>query len=207
MPVEWNSHGEHDPDDRPSEVFDAPRKSGDRYFDKTKMRVLISRDTLWYAAALLCDESAERRAFGEMLLSTVPSEDGTHTPATMIAIFRGLPETLQKSTRRILADEVERELVHAAEVVWCDGNVNHPLAAWAILVCGGELCQQEWAVDLGYRRLEHFQKTIGDRRFRYRRQAEMSEYNSLTYTALDLCFLAIIAEYANDMRSRALPDS
>jgi hypothetical protein len=63
---------------------------------------------------------------------------------------------------------------------------------------------QPWAVELGYCRLSHFQRTVGDRQFRFRRQAEMSEYNSLTYTALDLWFLALIAEFAEHKEARAL---
>jgi len=89
-------------------------------------------------------------------------------------------------------------------VQWKDGNVNHPLAAYCTLICGGEICSQAWAVDLGTRRLAEFRRCIGDRQFRCRRQAEMSEYNSPTYTALNLCFLAVIGEHAVHKEARRL---
>jgi hypothetical protein len=64
---------------------------------------------------------------------------------------------------------------------------------------------REWAVDLAGRRLRRFRDVIGGRRGRYRRQAEMSEYNSLTYTALDLWFLALLASHApGSVRDTAL---
>ena len=79
-----------------------------------------------------------------------------------------------------------------------------PLGAYCTLMLGGELTGAAWAADLGLRRLREFQRLTGDRRFRLRRQAEMSEYNSPTYTALTLLFLALIAGYARGKEARAL---
>ncbi len=180
------------------------REAGDRYFDPSTRRCLISRDTVWFALGLLLDPQAERRAFGNGLLASLQSEDGTHTPATMIAIERGVPELLTPAARENLLANIQRELVHALDAEWRDGNVNHPLAAYCTLICGGELCKKEWAFEAGLDKLKRFQQVVGNRRHRYRRQAEMSEYNSLTYTALDLWFLACIAEYAVNYEARSL---
>ena len=54
---------------------------------------------------------------------------------------------------------------------------------------------EDWAVELGRRRLRRLASRAGEHRSRALRQAEISEYNSLTYTALSLCFLALIAAY------------
>ncbi len=180
------------------------REAGDRAFDPATGICLISRDTLWYAASLLFDDSPGRRELGQSLAGRVRSEDGTHTPATMLAMILGLPEVLSPHTREHLIAETGRELVHAAEVQWRDGNVNHPLGAYCTLILGGELIDAPWAADLGLRRLSEFQRLTGDRRFRFHRQAEMSEYNSPTYTALSVLFLALIAHYARGSEARAL---
>jgi hypothetical protein len=180
------------------------RDAGDRTFDAETGICLIGRDTLWYAASLLFDDSPGRRELGQKLAGRLRSEDGTHTPATMLAILFGIPELLTPKTRGHLTAEIRGELVHAAEVQWRDGNVNHPLGAYCTLILGGELADAPWASDLGLRRLREFQRLTGDRRFRFRRQAEMSEYNSPTYTALDILFLALIAHYARGSGARAL---
>ncbi|HSQ75022.1 MAG TPA: hypothetical protein VLT13_05670, partial [Bacteroidota bacterium] len=185
-------------------LFRLAREAGDRYFDPRTGLCLIGRDTLWYAAALLCDDREERRVFARDLIRTIRGGDGTHTPATMLALLRGLGDLLGEPERAHLRAAVEDELLRAAEVQWRDGNVNHPLGAYATLILGGELCGAPWATALGYRRLRELQTVTGDRRFRTHRQAELSEYNSLTYTALDLVFLGLIAEYAHDGQSRTL---
>ena len=180
------------------------REAGDRAYDPDTGICLISRDTLWYAASLLFDDSPARRDLGQTLAGRLRSEDGTHTPATMLAVLLGIPEMLSPGTAAHLKAEIGRELLHAAEVQWRDGNVNHPLGAYCSLILGGELTGERWAADLGLRRLSEFQRLTGDRRFSFRRQAEMSEYNSLTYTALDILFLALIAGYARRSDARSL---
>jgi hypothetical protein len=185
-------------------LMDTAREAGKKLYDPVQRICLIPRETIWYAISLLFDEDEESRALGNMLLRGTVSTDGTHTPATLIAVCRRIPGRLEPGVVDILEARIRDQLVSAAMVEWHDGNVNHPLAAWCTLICGGEMAGQSWAVELGHRRLSHFQKTIGDRRFRFRRQAEMSEYNSLTYTALDLWFLALMAEHAEHKEARAL---
>ncbi len=185
-------------------LMNTARETGQRLYDPAQRICLIPRETIWYAISLLFDEREEGRALGNTLLRETVSTDGTHTPATLIAVCRSIPGWLEPDVISILETRIRDQLISAAMVEWHDGNVNHPLAAWCTLICGGEMADQPWAVELGYRRLLHFQRTIGDRRFRFRRQAEMSEYNSLTYTALDLWFLALMAEYAERREARAL---
>ena len=180
------------------------RDAGDRHFDPKTGLCLIVRDTCWYAISLLFDASDKTRGRGNDLLQTLRSSDGTHTPASMIALLLGVPNRLDEATRGALRSSIHSELVNAAETEWKDGNVNHPLGAYCTLILGGELHNETWAIELGLRRLKRFQKRIGDHRSRHLRQAEMSEYNSLTYTSLDLTFLALIAEYAQNPEARSL---
>ena len=180
------------------------REAGDRHFDPKTGLCLIVRDTCWYATSLLFDVTAERKNHGFKLLQSLISSDGTHTPASMISLLHGVPDRLDETTRNALRSAIRSELVNAAETEWKDGNVNHPLGAYCTLILGGELHSESWAIDLGLRHLRRFQKRIGDHRSKRLRQAEMSEYNSLTYTALDLTFLALIAEYAQNSEARSL---
>lgn len=185
-------------------LLDLSRRGGEAHFDPATGICLTSRDTCWFATALLFDEKGDGKAKGNRLLSSIRSEDGTHTPATMIALLRSVPEFLEEQVARRLMDQVGVELVHAAEIEWNNGNVNHPLGAYCALICGGEMAEESWAIELGIRRLRRFQHRIGNHRSARLRQAEMSEYNSLTYTALDLTFLAIIAEYAGHDEAREI---
>lgn len=172
------------------------REVGDRVFDPATRRCLIARDTCWYAISLLFDDSERRRELGLSLLTSISSEDATHTPATMLAILHRIPNLLSREARAHLETEVRRAIEEASDCVWSDGNVNHPLAAYATLILGGEYFAKPWALRLGLRRLVLFRQRIGEQRSRYRRQAEMSEYNSPTYTALTLWWLALMAEHA-----------
>ncbi|MBL0175911.1 MAG: hypothetical protein IPP94_11715 [Ignavibacteria bacterium] len=180
------------------------RDAGDRYFDAQTRWCLIQRDTLWYAAALLFDAEDDRRALGRALIAEATSGDGTHTPATMLALLHGCADRLDDGAKDNIIRNIRLELPRAALVELHDGNVNHPLGAWATLVLGGELTGEGWAVELGRSRLARFRATIGDRRHAGHRQSAMSEYCSPTYTALDLCFLALIAEYAGNAEARLL---
>ena len=180
------------------------REAGDKHFDPRTGLCLIVRDTCWYAASLLFDDAKDRSALGDTLLRSLTSTDGTHTPATMTAILHGIPDRLNEQTRIALRSNVHAELVRAADTEWNDGNVNHPLGAYCTLILGGEMHGESWAIELGLKRLQRFQQRIGDRRSSTLRQAEMSEYNSLTYTALDLTFLALMAEYARNPDAKAL---
>lgn len=180
------------------------RECGARHYDRSTGLCLIPRDTLWYAIALLQDELQKNRELALDIFGRITGGDGTHTPATMLAVLYGAGDMLDVPTRDHLAAAVETDLVTAAGVQWRDGNVNHPLGAYATLVLGGELCGAPWAVELGTRRLREFQSVTGGRRGRGKRQAAMSEYNSLTYTALDLVFLALTAAYARNEEARML---
>lgn len=180
------------------------RDHGRRWFDPATRLCVGPRDTLWYAIALLFSPDAAERALGDALLSEARSADGTHTPATMLAVLLSIPDRISAGTAEKLETQIKRSLPEAALCEWHDGNVNHPLAAWAALILGGERFGEPLAVASGAGRLRMFARTVGDRRHEHHRQAVFSEYNSPTYTALDLWFLALIAEFARDDAVRRL---
>jgi hypothetical protein len=183
-------------------LTDLARVHGATWYDPATRLCVGPRDTLWYALALLFAEDAAERARGDALLGEACSADGTHTPATMLAILLAVPDRISAATAAHLGQEVKQSLAAAALAEWHDGNVNHPLAAWCALILGGERFQEPLAVASGRGRLTMLRETVGDRRHVRRRQAVFSEYNSLTYTALDLWWLALIAEFAADAEAR-----
>ncbi|MBX3749261.1 MAG: hypothetical protein KF897_04150 [Opitutaceae bacterium] len=185
-------------------LTDLARQHGNRWFDPAKRQCVGPRDTLWYAIALLFSADAAERALGDALLAEARSADGTHTPATMLAILLAIPDRISAATAANLEAQVKASLPEAALCEWHDGNVNHPLAAWAALILGGERYGEPLAVAAGAGRLRTLVRTVGDRRHVLRRQAVFSEYNSPTYTALDLWFLALVAEFAQDAAVRQL---
>lgn len=179
-------------------LTDLARVEGHRWFDPKTRLCVGPRDTLWYAIALLHSSEAKERALGEALLGEARSADGTHTPATMLAILLAIPGMISPATATHLETEVGKSLPEAALAEWHDGNVNHPLAAWVALILAGERGGDALAVACGGGRLRSFARTVGNRRHARHRQAVFSEYNSPTYTALDLWFLALAAEYTRD---------
>ena len=78
------------------------RRHGDRWFDSATQLCVGPRDTLWYAIALLLADDAALRERGDALLRTTPAADGTHSPATMLAILHVLPERLSPATKERL---------------------------------------------------------------------------------------------------------
>ena len=185
-------------------LTDLVRTHGRDWYDSETRFCVGPRDTLWYAIALLLSDDDEERGFGECLLSKAQSADGTHTPATMLAILFAIPDRISEATAAHLDQIVRQSLPEAALAEWHDGNVNHPMAAWATLILAGERFGDALAIESGAGRLRMFAHTVGDRRHAFHRQSVFSEYNSPTYSALNLWFLALIAEYTSDSKIRDL---
>ena len=185
-------------------LADLVRIHGRDWFDLETQFCVGSRDTLWYAIALLYSDEEVERALGDRLLGEASCGDGTHTPATMLAILLCIPTRISEATADHLDGLVVKSLPDAAMAEWHDGNVNHPLAAWATLILGGERHGDTLAVQSGAGRLRMLADTVGNRRHATHRQAVYSEYNSPTYSALNLWFLALMAEYTNDQEIRDL---
>ena len=145
-------------------LMDIAREAGDRYFNPSTGRCVITRDTYWYAIALLFDQDAERRQFGGRLIATLEPEDATHTPATLLSILHRIPDMIDAAATARLDQAICGALGTSALCELHDGNVNHPLAAYATLILGGERCGAAWATDMGTARLQAFRQRIGDHR-------------------------------------------
>ncbi|NUM75804.1 hypothetical protein HUU40_15685 [candidate division KSB1 bacterium] len=185
-------------------LFNSARAEAERHFDPASLICLIPRETAWYAITLLESARAADHVLANRILENLTVNDGTHSPATLFVIYQHYPALLSDQAKEQILKNLQQNLPISALVRYSDGNVNHPLAAYAHLICGGELLGDPAYTLLGKRLLQEFQRTISGRRHKNRQQAEMAEYNSPTYTALTLWFLAIIAEFAQDEEARQL---
>ena len=185
-------------------LLDSAKKEAERYYDADQMLCLIPRETIWYAITLLESSEASDVALANKILAHTQVDDGTHSPATLFVLLQRYPHLLSASAKNNILNNLKSNLPISATVRYSDGNVNHPLAAFVHLICAGELFEMPAYSELGHRLLQDFHRTISARRHKHHLQAEMAEYNSPTYTALDLWFFAIAAEFVQNQQARAL---
>lgn len=176
----------------------------EKYFDPETLICIIPRETAWYAITLLESKQEAEHRLANQILENLIIKDGTHSPCTLFVIYQRYRQLLSRKAQNQILSNLERNLPISALVRYSDGNVNHPLAAYVNLVCSGELFQDRTSIILGRNLLKNFQQTISSRTHKNFQQAEMAEYNSPTYTALDLWFLAMAAEFAQDETFQSL---
>lgn len=187
-------------------LLQSARAEAERHFNAQQLLCLIPRESAWYAICLLESEEQADRELANRILTNLRVDDGTHSPCTLDLILRRYGDRLSAAARDSLMRNLRENLPISATVRYSDGNVNHPIAAYVHLVLGGERFGLVAYVELGRALLRQFHQTIANRQHRFYRQAEMAEYNSPTYTALTLWFLALAAEYSVDpeIRRRSL---
>ena len=185
-------------------LLQGARVEAEKYFDPETLICIIPRETAWYAITLLESKDRADHELANRILENFIIKDGTHSPCTLFGIYQRYRRLLSPRAQNQILSNLERNLPISALVRYSDGNVNHPLAAYVNLVCSGELLKDQTSIVLGRNLLKNFRQTIASRTHKNFQQAEMAEYNSPTYTALDLWFLALAAEFAMDEESRSL---
>ncbi|MBN2090258.1 hypothetical protein JW964_11655 [candidate division KSB1 bacterium] len=185
-------------------LLKSARTEAEKYFDKESLLCLIPRETSWYAITLLESQEKQERALANQILEKLVVNDGTHSPCSLFVIYQRYGHLLSEPAKKQILENLKQNLPVSALVHYSDGNVNHPLAAFVNLVCSGELFKDWMAVEIGKRHLQNFQQAISSRKHHEFQQAEMAEYNSPTYTALNLWFLAMAAEFVKDEKVSVL---
>ena len=185
-------------------LLQSARTEAEKYFDPETLICIIPRETAWYTITLLESACKADHLLANRILENLIVKDGTHSPCTLFVIYQRYRQLLSTKAQNQILSNLERNLPISALVRYSDGNVNHPLAAYINLVCSGELLNDQTSIRLGRNLLKSFQQTISSRTHKNFRQAEMAEYNSPTYMALDLWFLAMAAEFAQDKEFRSL---
>ncbi len=185
-------------------LLQSARSEAEKFFDPETLICIISRETAWYTITLLESKDKADHDLANRILENLIVKDGTHSPCALFVIYQCYHQLISKNAQNQILSNLERNLPISALVRYSDGNVNHPLAAYVNLVCSGELLQDQTSIILGRNLLKNFQQTISSRTNKNFRQAEMAEYNSPTYTALDLWFLAMAVEFAQDEEFKSL---
>ena len=185
-------------------LLQSARAEAEKHFDSESLICIIPRETSWYAITLLESSDKNDHDLANRILENLIVNDGTHSPCALFVIYQRFRSLLSQQSQNQILSNLERNLPISALVRYSDGNVNHPLAAYVNLVCCGELFNDQTSIILGRNLLRNFQQTISSRKHKNFRQAEMAEYNSPTYTALDLWFLALAAEFAQDEKFQSL---
>lgn len=171
------------------------RESCEKNFDPEKLIVVIPRETTWYAITLFESGKKEDIDLANRLIENLPDWDGTHTSATLCVIYHRYPTLLSLKGKRRIEEYLKTCIPKAATTTYQSGNVNHPLGAYATLTVGGAIIKDDLVVRIGGRLLWQFESWLKGRSSPLRRVATYAEYNSPTYTAADLWFLNIIANY------------
>lgn len=184
-------------------LLDSARNEAERYFDPKKRLCLIPRETAWYAITLLESHDPQDHILANDILASLEAKDGTHTPCTLYLILKRYADKLGKKSRENIVDTLRDNLSISASVRYTDGNVNHPVAAYVNLLCSGELMGDRVSVNLGRENLYHLKSSAIRRHYQYK-QSDLSEYNSPTYTALTIWFLALAAEFVTDKQAKEL---
>lgn len=184
-------------------LLDTARNQAERHFDAKTLMCLIPRETCWYAITLLESEKQTDVELANAILASLCAKDGTHTPCALYLIYRRYYERLGEKARQNILDNLAENLPISAAVRYSDGNINHPVAAFVNLLCSGELLQEPVYTRLGRQNLIQLKAACNRRHLNYK-QSELSEYNSPTYTALTIWFLALAAEFASDDEGRRL---
>jgi len=185
-------------------LLQSARAEAEKYFEPDSLICIIPRETAWYAITLLESDCESDHVLANRILENLIVKDGTHSPCTLFVIYQRYRHLLSDKAQNHILSNLERNLPISALVRYSDGNVNHPLAAYVNLVCSGELLNDQTSSILGRNLLKNFQQIISSRVHKNFQQAEMAEYNSPTYTALDLWFLAMGNEFAQDEEFRSL---
>ena len=180
------------------------RQEAERHFNPATLLCLIPRETAWYAITLLESGRPADRDLANRILTRLSVQDGTHSPCTLLMIYRRYLQILADSAQENVLKNLRENLLLSTQVRYSDGNVNHPIAAFVNLICTAELLNEPAYHAIGLQNLRAFQLTISGRRHQHHLQAEMAEYNSPTYSALTLWFLAMAAELAQDPQARDL---
>jgi hypothetical protein len=203
MKIEKSNNPVHD---FPGWLVFSAREEAEKYFDKETLICLIPRETIWYSICLFESNKEEDILLANKILENITATDGTHSQSSLIVIWHKYKDLLSEKSRVNILKNISDAFPLSAFTKFCDGNVNHPLAAYCNLICGGEILKLKEISGIGKFYLYEFQKSIRKESFSFR-QTQISEYNSPTYTALNLWFLAIIAEYSDDLETRNLAKS
>lgn len=156
------------------------------------------RERLFMAYSFLAEGSAEAVCTGNRIIESSEYYPCHFAPKTAIQILTKYDDRLTEGARCILSDYLHNVIEHSAsdEMDFVGVNDNFPCMSTFIALIGGRLLNRPDLAEIGVKRLHQLKALLTRRGF-------ASEFNSPTYTGVQLVALA---ELANDLEEGELKE-
>lgn len=158
---------------------------------------IFLRERLYFALAFLRSGEADAIRKANAIIRNASYGRCTFSPMIALQILTKYGGRLEEEAERILLDYVKAEMDATAgdEFDYVGVNDNFPSMATYILVIGGQVLAQPKWIQCGKERLEHFKALLT-------RRGTASEYNSPTYSPIQLLAMAELGIHAQDAEIR-----
>ncbi|MBP1964908.1 hypothetical protein [Paenibacillus aceris] len=155
------------------------------------------RERLWFAYAFIAEGSEEACRTGNRIIEANEYTHCHFAPKIATQILMKYDERLTEKARKWLYGYLEETIEESAtdEMDFVGVNDNFPCMSTYITLIGGKLLSRPDLVAIGAKRLHQLKAMLTRRGF-------VSEYNSPTYTGIQLETLAEIANYVEDEELR-----
>ena len=170
------------------------RETSERFLDPNTLLVRgTPRETSWYTITLLESDAPSDLALANRILGQLPFGGSGHTMTTLGFIYYHYADRLAPDTRAHLVEHFRHTVPHCATAHYDFGNVNHPITAFAGVAFAGAIVGEPALEAYGRRLLEQFLWWIDWQHDVDRAMSLASEYNSPTYTGVDILGMHCLA--------------
>ncbi|OCT15208.1 hypothetical protein A8709_13990 [Paenibacillus pectinilyticus] len=157
------------------------------------------REKLWFAYAFLAEGSERACLIGNAIIALSHYQHCHFSPKIAIQIIMKCDEMLTDAARKRLYAYVEESIDECAleEMDFVGVNDNFPCMSTFTTLLGGKLLSRPDMIEIGIKRLHQLKQMLTRRGF-------VSEFNSPTYTVIQLETLADIANLVDDAELREI---
>ncbi|WP_188994761.1 hypothetical protein [Paenibacillus nasutitermitis] len=157
------------------------------------------RERLWFAYSFLAEGSVEACRTGNNIIEASHYDFCHFAPKIAIQIVMKYNDQLTDDARNKLYSYLEDTIEESAseEMDFVGVNDNFPCMSTFIALIGGKLLSRPHLVEIGAKRLHQLKAMLTRRGF-------VSEFNSPTYTGIQLEALAELANYVEDEELREI---
>jgi len=155
-----------------------------------------ARESTWYATMLLGRGADGDVALANRILANlqIAIADESHTLVSAGHAYLKYTEHLGEAAKARLRQYI-RDAVPRANHHHCDfGNTNHPLTAWLGVLLAGQVLEIDLLCEMGWGHIEDFLGWIDWQHAVERGMGTYPEYNSPTYTVIDLMAASMAAD-------------
>lgn len=189
-------------------LLETAKKTAERDFDPETLLVSgTSRETSWYTIALLESEDPADLALANRILESLAPGGSGHSMTPLGFIYYHYADRLTSEARDNLVAFFRQTVPQCADYHHGFGTVNHALTAYAGVVFAGDIIEEPALSAYGHALLEKFLWWIDWQHDVDRAMSTVSEYNSPTYTAVDIFGIHCLAVCARNPETRELARS